>query len=332
MQLLQAATAEGVVTLVAERLQGLPERDPSRMAFMQAARPVAALALLRQAQAQRVVDLLASAGIHALLLKGGALARWLYPAPHLRECADLDLLLPSAEETERATRWLGKHGFSGGYYFGEESHEVTCRSTQPGLPHVELDLHWRLFNAPLFAAVFPFRELEAAAIPIPGLGPNARGLSPVHAFIHAAVHRAKNLHYGPGDRLKWLYDLHLLIQHLSDDDWTLLLRLCRQHGVGGICLDSIEQASRVLHSEAPAWVLSDLAAMQAGEDLDVRRLGDWRYMQWMNFRALPTASARIRWLWRRAFPPMDYLREFYGDMGGGALMRERMRRLSGRLR
>jgi len=331
--LLDAAQLEGVVALVADRLRRMPAGDPVRDAFQQASRAAAIQGLLRDTECRRALALLEADGLPALLLKGTAVAWWLYAEPYLRTRADVDLLFASPAQTERAARVLRQHGFSGGFHFGEPAHEVTMRTRVAGSQPLEFDLHWSLFNAPLFAGVFPFEELLADSIPLPGLAPTARGLSPPHAFIHACIHRAKNLHFGPGDRLKWLYDLHLMARCMSGAEWERVLLLCRRHGVGGICLEGLQKAQDSFGDGAPAAVIAALAQAGTGERIDVRRLADWRYMQWMNFKALPTYAARLRWVWQRLFPPTGYLREIYGeaDAGRGALLLERVRRLGQRL-
>lgn len=328
------ARSEGVVAIVDNALARHPAVDRGLVdAFKAETRREVAIAMLRDAQCRRVLTLLSDAGFAALLLKGSSVAWWLYPEEYLRDRADVDLLFESAAETQRAVELLREHGFRGGLYFGHAAHEVTCRTTVAGAVELEYDLHWNLFNAPVFAGVFPFEELRSEAIALPRLAPTARGLSPPHAFVHACIHRAKNLHFGPGDRLKWLYDLHLMILCLSAQQWAKVLELCRRHGVAGICRDGIAHATDCFGATAPAEVIDALAAAQSGEAIDVRRLGSWSYMQWMNLRALPSTTSRLRWVWSQLFPPTDYLREIYGEefAGRAALLLTRAGRFRGRM-
>jgi hypothetical protein len=199
--------------------------------------------------------------------------------------------------------------------------------------NVDLDMHWRLANTPLFAEAFDFEVLHAASIPLPRLAANARGLSPVHAFLHACIHRATNLSQGVGDRLKWLYDLHLLCERFTMSDWSVLQQHCRELGLGGICAAGIEAAADPFGSVVPGTVLESLKEASKQESLDVGRLSDWKYMQGRNLVALPSLRVRARWLWQRVFPPKRYLQELYGvDRSAASLWMQRMKRAIWRLR
>ena len=212
------------------------------------------------------------------------------------------------------------------------AHELLCRRNAVRGMRVDLDVHRRLVNAPVFATIFSFEELHAASIPLPKLGPNARGLGPVHAFAHAALHRAINLSAGIGDRLKWLYDLHLLSERFDDGDWQALTDRCTQRRISGLCAGAIEATAGCFGATAPPEVLATLRAAAPQDRLDAQRLLDWRYMQTRNLAALPSWSLRLGWLWQSVFPPTGYLQELYGpDQGRMALLIERGKRAWQRL-
>jgi hypothetical protein len=98
--------------------------------------------------------------------------------------------------------------------------------------------------------LFSYEELRQAALPLPGLSPHTLGAGKVHALLIACMHRAGHkqapyfvdgvAHYS-GDRLIWLYDIHLLAQALSPAQWNEFLRLARQKGLRAVCLEGIEQ-------------------------------------------------------------------------------------------
>ena len=316
--LLECASQEGVSALIDRQLHagGLDHADVPpevRHAFAAAARSEALPSLLLQAEALRALSLLAQACIPCLLLKGSALAYWAYPLPHLRACGDVDLLLPSREDAERLSALLTASGFersetSGGLV----AYELLCRRPVSDDWHVEIDIHWRLANSPLFANAFTFGELMADSVALPNLAPNARGLGPVHALIHACVHRALNLSIGVGDKLKWQYDLELVRANFTPADWRRLVDLSIKKGLAGVVLDAIENAAQTFETKLPQeWIMA-LTSAESTETLDARRLSDWHYMQHMTFKSLPTAILKLRWLWQRLFPSLDYLRYLYG--------------------
>ena len=62
-----------------------------------------------RAETTRLLAALHAAGLRVLVLKGVALASWLYPAAHLRDCGDLDLLLAEVEiRVKKSVRRSGK--------------------------------------------------------------------------------------------------------------------------------------------------------------------------------------------------------------------------------
>ena len=308
---LQQAAREFAVTQV-EGTQAIPPEVIK--AFSTAAREEALVSMVIEGQSRRVLGLMAEAGIPGLLLKGSALAYWAYPQPHLRACSDVDLLLSSRKAAEQLSDQLMASGFERAETSGElVAYELLCRSPVSGDWQIEIDIHWRLANSPLFANAFTFDELMADSVALPNLAPNARGLGPVHALMHACVHRALNLSIAVGDKLKWQYDLELVRANFTPADWRRLVDLSVKKGLAGVVLSAMENAAKTFESQLPQEWTTALASAEPAEILDARRLSDWRYMQHMTFKSLPTASLKLRWVWQRLFPSLDYLRCLYGS-------------------
>lgn len=330
--LLAQAASEGVLALLGQRVSQL-RNAPSEFIdeLLAAGRLLAASSLLLEAECRRALATLPPQK-QVLMLKGSALAHWLYPQPFLRECSDIDLLMSSRADVEHAAEQLGGIGYAMHHRPDDLAHELLCRRELANGMRVDLDMHWRLVNAPVFADVFGFDELYAAAIPLPRLGATARGLCPVHAFAHAVMHRAINLYTGIGDRLKWLYDLHLLAESFDANDWESLVRLCGQRGISGVCIEGIDATEALFGQVAPVSVLECLDGARARDRVDARRMGAWGYMQRRNLASLPSGRVRLRWLWQSLFPPTGYLQELYGSERGRMwLLMERGRRACQRL-
>jgi hypothetical protein len=327
------AQSEGVVALVAVRLReglaGTPE--PVRRAFEEAARGDAARLMMRQAEARRVLAGFAKADIPVLLLKGSALAYWAWPAPYLRDCVDVDLLFASREAAMAAATLLASDGYVRRQHFGEAvTREFLCLRQMPNGSRLEMDMHWDLTSEPLFRDRFGFEALLASSIPLPTLSPDARGLSPVHALLHACVHRASNLASGGGDSLKWLYDLHLVAGALDEAGWETLCAQAVDRGLAGVCADGFSNAAWLFATPLPETAMAALRRASAKEALDLTRLRKWSYFQRQNLRALPGWRARLRWIWQRLRPTSHY-REDVGVVGGG-LLRDRVQRALRQLR
>lgn len=335
--MLALARAEGVTCLLErsqrERFEAASASDSQQgarwhSALRDAARREALSSMMLEAETRRVLGVLDALGIEGLLLKGSALAYWAYPEPHLRACGDIDVLLSTRADAERLADALVAQGYNRAATSGNlVAHELMCTRRMTSEWMLEVDVHWRLNNTTLFAHRFEFDELMATSIALPRLAPNARGLGPVDALIHAAVHRARNLANGTGDGLKWLYDLVPLTTVFSAGDWTEAVEIARQKQLAGVTLSALEAAEKMFACPVPGAVKQPLQDAAAVEPLDVGRLGDWRYMQVQNFRSVSGFGPRLRWLWQRLFPSGDDMRHMYGmDSTYVALLWERGQR------
>lgn len=330
--LLAEIEAQGVAALLHE-IWSRPEcraAVPSglREAVAQLDRAARMRDLLRLSEARRIGAALAAAGIDVLWLKGAALAHWLYPQPHLRPLGDLDVLFASHAEALRAAEVLAPLGYrlpirhiAGDLYV----HELLAVHAGHGL---ELDLHWRLANPALFSERLQWTELRAAAIAVPALGEGARALYPVHALLHACLHRAGNQRSGRADRLIGLFDLHRLAQRLTDQDWARFVELAVERRVAEPCLDALRASARDLGTMWRDEVLQALRAAAEREWLRSAKLSGWTYAQYATLRELPGLGARLRWLRQMLVGDLAHLRERYG--GGGETRTSRL--LARRLR
>ncbi len=335
---LAAASEAGVPALLhaclsrPELAQSMPPALHQPLA--RAARVRAAQHMFREHQCRLILAEIAAAGVPVLLLKGSALAYRIYPSAHLRECSDIDLLLPSRQAVACAVAILGTLGYAPRDAAAPGdlvAFEVTCVRSGTERAGLEIDLHWQLSSTPAFAFRYAWAELDASAIALPALAPDARGLAPVPAYLHACMHRVQNMAGGIGDRLKWLYDLHLLGQHFGTDDWQALADQAGARGLAGTCLAGLDAAARCFGGIAPGSVRRDLATAARGETLDPHRMHRWLYIQRMNFLAFPTCAQRMRWLRQRLLPDQAYLRARHGDAGLLRLLLRRLRAGIGRL-
>ncbi len=172
---------------------------------------------------------LADAGLTPLVLKGAAAACY-YPAPHLRHCHDLDLLLDPADVSRAATA-LSAADFGDGQPI--EHSPGTRFSHRSGLP---IECHHTLLGpetTPDDLSVLLERSRSAAV-----LGTPVRVLAPADQLAHLCGHALQN----PRRRtFAWVADAYLLIRH-APDVW-----------------DSLLEAATDLRVELPALViLTDL--------------------------------------------------------------------------
>lgn len=299
---LRAIVEHGVGPLVYARLR-LPQ-------LRQDAIHAAAHEPLRAADLAEVLSALAARGVDVLILKGTALAYDLYPAPELRPRSDTDLLI-SRDDLAAVRATMLDLGFEEQPSSGDEHGLRQAVFTRaPGMVY---DVHWAATNVPVFDAVLRFEELRQRAIPLPKLGPHARGLSHADALLMACIHRVA--HHHDSDRLIWLADIDLLREKMSHEEHERFWRLAAEGGVVGVCARSIEVAdawlSRKPHDLAGEWLSSEELSRdepsRAFLDRDITHGG----VLASSLRALPW-RARIVRLWQVAFPPPAYMRRQFG--------------------
>lgn len=313
---LTACEQEGIVSLAHARLQELAASQPVPHELTQAiaarARLCAGRSLLCVSETRRIQQVLAEAGIPAIWLKGIAVAQWLYPRSHLRDIADIDLLVPDHATLLHAAEVLAPLGYAlpNAHIAGDlVVHELLAFSERVRL---ELDLHWDLSNGAMFAGRLPWSVLAAEAALIPGLGKAARGLSPRHAFLHACMHLAAARLVWPEDRLRWLYDIHLLALQFDAEDWARVLAAAREAQLADPCAYALRACARTFGTQVEDAVLVALDAAARSERVCTARLHRWGYVQWASWRRLPDLATRLRWLRQLLFPDMAHLRERYG--------------------
>jgi hypothetical protein len=321
---LRAAEPEGVAPLLAWRYREAGESTlpaPARAAL----RTAAARELLADAAERRAARLLTEAGVPFLVLKGAALARWLYPAPCLRPRSDLDLLFPEREVIAEAAAALAPAG----YLLVDQapphpSYELELHRADGPFTHT-IDAHWRMANSGVYFDCLRFDELAAASRPVPGLD-GALGLESVHALLHACVHRLANIRDPVGDRLHWLFDIHLLACRLDDAAWSGLIPMAVERRLAGPCASAFAVVSALFATPVPAPVHAELAQAASREPFRMERAASFRHYLWQSYLRLG-ARERLALLRRMTFPSFTYMRSQFDLTSRAQLPAAYVRRL-----
>ena len=283
----------------------------------------AAHEMLRRAELSRVLAALAAAGIEPLLLKGTALAYSHYPSPALRPRGDTDLLVPPAAGA-RAGQVFHDLGYVGDETVTGEpvAHQATWSKTdRAGIDH-HFDVHWRISNSPILVKALAYEELAARARALPRLGPHARALAPVDALLFACMHRAGHVHvpyhsgddvFVGGDRLIWLYDIHLLLVAMSAPEFDEFVSLAAAKRLKTICLDAVRRTRECFATPIPQAVLDGLQVCGMAEPSARYFTGGPGRQMLGDFLALDGWSSRVQWLKGLGFPPVDHMRRKYPD-------------------
>lgn len=326
--ILAAIDEEGVISLLEARLhaQGLETPAELLRPLTMQALACRARAMRRSLEVTRIQQTLDDAGVRSLWLKGAALAQWLYPLPTLRDVADVDLLLPNHATALQVAELLAPLGYTlpNPHIAGDLIvHELLAISVRAQL---ELDLHWDLSNSALFANRLHWHELAGRSVALPAIGAGARGFGGVDALLHACMHRATNAVVGQQDRLRWLYDIHLLAARFGSEEWEQTEAIATRIAIAGVVHDGLIATQAAFATVLPAGTLASLAAAARNEPIRMERLGSWTHVQWATLVALPRGR-RLRWLRQLLFPDIAHLRVRYGTDGAGQL-RILSRRLS----
>jgi hypothetical protein len=108
----------------------------------------------------------------------------------------------------------------------------------------------------VFADSVTYHDLCDRAVPIPALGPHARGLSPGDALFVACLHRVA--HHRDAAELLWLWDIHLLASRLSGDEADRFTALARRARMRSVCCRGLDLACDWFRSAAASRISEGL--------------------------------------------------------------------------
>jgi len=248
---------------------------------------------------------------------------------------DCDLLVSPADRVgaQTALRELGYRRISGPPGDGAGYQVEFFLEDRAGLAYT-IDLHWRISNVQSFAWLFAFADLASRSVEVPQLGANARRLGDTDALVLALLHRAANNRLvapGYGDRLIWLYDLHLLVEHLTADQRAQFRRVVAEKHLGAPAWEGLRRCWECFRSPLVASLVAELECSGAANDGSRLVGADGLHGEWLELRAIPTMSGRLRYLVARLLPSAEYMRERYPDSAPQSLLVLHARRWMQRL-
>ncbi|MFW2439040.1 MAG: nucleotidyltransferase family protein [Arenicellales bacterium] len=269
--------------------------------------------LARQHDLKNTLELFTQAGIQFLLMKGTPLAYSLYPEPYLRERCDTDILFSGKDEAESAWEILEKLGYerrntTSGEFVG---YQFSCsRQISHGF-YQALDIHNKLNDYQFFADTFSFEELYSKSVAVPEVSESSRAFHRVHALLHACMHRVAHIPYGEGNRLIWLYDIHLLSASFSKEDWDEFCELAKEKAIAGVCLDSLQTTQKCFHTAIDPVYLIDLQTSSKDEKISPHEKGKRWEFYYLAFKSTPGVANKLKQLRGHLLPPTDYMIKKY---------------------
>jgi Uncharacterised nucleotidyltransferase len=187
----------------------------------------AARSLALDRQSAELIGELEDAGIPAILLKGPAIATWLYRGRGVRTYGDTDLLVPP-DRWELALATLRRLGFEDG--LGSMAHprmeSITSHPWARG--NQDVDLHCTLWGL----EVPPERVWEVLSARTEAMnvgGREVRVLAPAPRAMHVALHAAQHGY----DEGKPVCDLELALEVLPEELWAEAAEVAAELGALG---------------------------------------------------------------------------------------------------
>ena len=260
-----------------------------------------------------MLDVLGSAGVPCLVIKGAALAYTLYRQPHTRRRSDADLLV-RVDDADRVTAVLKAHGYLRAAEISGDYATSQMHFDRPADPdqRYALDIHWRIVNAHAFADAIAFEEFEAARVPVPGWGANAWTLCTPHALALACVHCVA--HHPNSHDLLWLWDVHLMVSAMGEGERAVFVDVASRSNARAVCAHTLTASSARFRTPAAAALIERVrprpgdveeasACFLAGglSQADILR-SDLASLGWIRGAAL---------LREHLFPPAGYMRSLY---------------------
>jgi hypothetical protein len=253
--------------------------------------------------------------IPVVLLKGAALAKWLYPAPALRPFGDLDCLIRQTHVSQ-VSAILRAHGYTPGQELAagfRDAYYSEMSFARHIPPRTSVDLHWNLFVPLFYRRRMDLEWFWSHTQPLVFGEQSVLILDPAAQLVHLAVHASLNHQNEP--RLIWLYDLALLIERYKTQiDWGDIQAFARASRL-------TRPIQHVLHRMQMTWGVqlpeSHRTAFQmSNQDLTERIAFALTAATHNEARGLSDAMSapgmgKLGYMLRHVFPSRTYMRQRY---------------------
>jgi hypothetical protein len=260
---------------------------------------------------QTLQQRLTHANLRALVIKGAALTRQIYPALGLRCKSDLDLWVPlvSLPAMRSLLFELGYRDIPAN--FGNLTQPEQSFVKQDAERSVRIDLHWEVSSRPLLARAFPFAAIWAQAQEF-GFGSHCLAPNGIDALLIAVIHRVG--HHRDGERWIWLKDIDLLWRRMSDADQAACIARATERGVRALVHEALQSTAAIFNTPISETSTAALSARTPAE-LSARLLEPKTSLLAFDFQSLALRDF-LRLLGEHLFPPAAYMQHRFGRHAG----------------
>ena len=263
-------------------------------------------------------------GVRALVLKGPALGRTVYPDPALRPASDLDLLV-RPDEFIKAREIFKKVGYQCKFKIFEVFKDFHCEEdfTSRANSRVirSVCLHWDVHD--FFGKKRGNRaeEFFQKAVEIDAVNLSFEAMHQVDALILAALHLIMT--HNQDMRLIWIYDIALLARNLVvPEDWEILKERSLDCGARLAVEKSLRLAQILTGLQLPrrfsdfsTWPKPAEAELTCMTNAMVKR-GNPKVLFKLHLSSSPEFFKRVRYFCKLILPGPDYMQHHYGRSNG----------------
>jgi len=255
----------------------------------------------KEQELERLLGLIRSEQLDALVLKGPALCRSVYRHPVERRYADFDLLFP-VEQVDRAIEAVSAAGytfpFSPEKRIGYRQLHFHLLLRRQGLFRTEV--HWGLSKANSPFQLDPEAFLRRAVTTCRAQQTTMRIPCPEHLLLHLAHENLRDSF----SRFGRIVDLDRILASAPGLDWDYTLAQARQGGLQSLLGLCLELARGLLATAVPPDVLASLRP-GVGTRIHLRLMRPAPSLMRRRLREAGAASSLQLWLaagWRRRWP------------------------------
>jgi hypothetical protein len=249
----------------------------------------AAWLMFGEQELERLLDAADRAGVELVAIKGHAVGRTLYPGAPCRPTGDFDFLVAPGQ-AQAARDMMAREGYRQ-YHWYIGHYWLACLSfhhIEDGRRKHAMDLHWDITNRMYFRERVDLSAVVQRALEVPCGNRTIRVTDLIDSTIIACVHLAA---FSPGTpvQMRWLLDVRLLLEVLSDDEIAVLVERAAAWAAVEACLVFGEAAARLDDAPAlqPALDALRAAASEARMAEYDRAMRSRGFDLWSYWRRLP---------------------------------------------
>lgn len=311
------ASQHGFAGLVYTQLAKRPDwqNTPSYKKLRQATIISEATAQVRLDELQVLLQMTQQRQLSMLILKGAAFAHQIYQSPGLRPSSDIDLYIDEAKTSEYIAVLTEL-----GYEVVEPknnsliSFQFSATKVSNTGHTLVLDLHTRINNQAQYERFFDYLVMFDNSIKLPQISPDAQTLCFADAIAFACVHLQGHLLQGDPIKGVWLYDIHLLLQAMSEQDEvrfvTMLNAQTNGNDLGNVCCYWVDLVESLFATQVPSRLqvcLSDYSASDNASAINPIRL------LWNQFVYLPNSKSKWLFIKQLFIPEPQRIYDKYPD-------------------